>query len=361
MAKKEEIFTLLTFYKFVDVEDPKKEVEEHSVLTRGIWMKGRIYIGTEGISATVTWNEGQIMAYKMYLNAHPLFNNPDDLDVKSCRVGGHQFPKMKVKVRDEIVVLGNKYSKQEIEAAWNRMQIDEFKELLDKWNAEDYIVLDMRNDHEYRLGHFKNAIPASTLSFKELEEKVEDYKKQFWDKKVISYCTGWIRCEKSTVMLQKAWLKNTYQLDWGVVKYINTFDDGNWEGNLYVFDDRVSDHVWSDKTHTVIGECCYTWEKTDHCENCRYSPCNARLICEPKAYKKHFGFCSEECFNAAKKDFFIKDAPFDKMNYKMQRAQIKVKPELETEIFEKLEQYLDKKLSWVEFNNKESLREEYQD
>lgn len=362
MAKKKEFFTLLTFYKFVDVQDPKKEVEEHSMFTRGIWMKGRIYIWTEGISATVTGNEGQIMAYKLYLAQHPLFNEPEDLDIKSCKVEWHQFPKMKVKVRDEIVVLGKKYSKEEIEAAGNRMQIDEFKELLDKWNADDYIVLDMRNDHEYRLGHFKNAIPASTLTFKELEDKVEDYKKEFGDKKVISYCTWWIRCEKSTVMLQKAGLKNTYQLDWWVVKYINTFDDWNWEGSLYVFDDRVSDIVWSEDTHSVIWKCCYSWEKTDHCENCRYSPCNARLICTPKEYKKYFGFCSQECFEAAKTNFFIKDdAPFDQMNYKMQRAEIKVHPGKKGEIFEKLARHLDKHLEWKEFPNKESLKEDYQD
>ncbi len=96
MSKKKEIFTLLTFYKFVDVENPKEEVKQHQIFTKWIWMKGRIYIGTEGISATVTWNEGQIMAYKMYINAHPLFNNPEDMDIKSCEVEGHQFPKMKV-------------------------------------------------------------------------------------------------------------------------------------------------------------------------------------------------------------------------------------------------------------------------
>ena len=362
MPKIPEKYTLLTFYKFVDVSDPQKEVEEHKMFTKWIGMKGRIYIGTEGISATVTGNQGQIMAYKLYLDKHRLFHNPPDLDVKSCEVDGHKFPKMKVKVRDEIVVLGKKYSKQEIETAWNRMEIDQFKEILDSGKMDDYIVLDMRNDHEYRLGHFKNAIPASTLTFKELEDKVEDYKKEFWEKKVISYCTGWIRCEKSTVMLQNAGLKNTYQLDGGVVKYINTYDDGNWEGNLYVFDDRVSDHVWSEETHTVIWECCYTWEKTDHCENCRYSPCNARLICTPESYKKHFGFCSEECVNQAKWDFFIKDdAPFDQMNYKMQRAAIKIDPNKKEEIFDKLTQHLDKKLEWVEFVNKKSLKEEYQD
>ena len=361
MVKIKETFTLLTFYKFVDVKDPQKEVKEHAIFTNWIGMKGRIYIWTEWISATVTGNEGQIMAYKMFINAHPLFNNPEDMDIKSCKVEGHQFPKMKVKVRDEIVVLGKKYSKKEIEEAWNRMKIEDFKKLLDNGKIEDYIVLDMRNDHEYRLGHFKNAIPASTLTFRELEDKIEEYKKQFGDKKVISYCTGGIRCEKSTVMLQKAGLKNTYQLDWGVVKYINTYDDGNWEGNLYVFDDRVSDRVWSDEQHTVIWECCYTGEKTDHCENCRYSPCNARLICTPKAYKKHFWFCSEECFEAGKKDLYIKSSSFDKKNYKLERAKIKVNPELKEEIFSSLSKYLSENIQWLEFVNKKSLREVYQD
>ena len=361
MLKKKEKFTLLTFYKFVDVENPKKEVEEHTLFTQWIGMKWRIYIGTEWISATVTGNEGQIMAYKLYINNHELFKNPEDLDIKSCKVEWHQFPKMKVKVRDEIVVLWKKFTRKEIEEAWNRMKIEDFKEILDNWKIDDYIVLDMRNDHEYRLWHFKNAIPASTLTFRELEDQIEEYKKQFWDKKVISYCTGWIRCEKSTVMLQKAGLKNTYQLDWWVVKYINTYDDGNWEGNLYVFDDRVSDKVGSDEQHTTIWVCCYTWEKTDHCENCRYSPCNARLICNPKAYKKHFWFCSEECFNSSKENFFIKSASFDSMNYKMKRADIKVNPELKSEIFETMNNYISRELWWIDFVNKKSLKEEYQD
>lgn len=141
---------------------------------------------------------------------------------------------------------------------------------------------------------------------------------------MISYCTGGIRCEKSTVMLQKAGLKNTYQLDGGVVKYINTYDDGNWLGNLYVFDDRISYQVGTEKTHTVIGECCYSGKKTDHCENCRYSPCNARLICTPKEYKAHFGFCSAECTQKAKEDGLIKPLSFDSFDYKKERNLVKI-------------------------------------
>ncbi|MCP4522606.1 MAG: hypothetical protein GY828_00115 [Candidatus Gracilibacteria bacterium] len=353
-----ENYTLITFYKFVDVTDPKKEVEDHLLFCRDIGMKGRVYIGTEGISSTVTCNEGQLAAYKLYLANHELFNNPDDFDIKATKVDSHKFPRMAVKHRDEIVALGKKYSKNEIEEAGNRMSIEDFKDLVDNGNPDEYIILDMRNNHEYKLGHFKNAIPANTMNFRELENEIEDYKKQFGDKKVISYCTGGIRCEKSTVMLQKAGLKNTYQLDGGVVKYINTYNDGNWEGNLYVFDDRVSDFVGDENTHTTIGECNYTGEKTDNCENCRYSHCNARLIADKKEYKKHFGFCSQECADKAIDSGHVKHADFDTMKYKMERSKIKSHPELEDTIMGKIKTHLKNNLEGVTFNHKNSQKED---
>jgi UPF0176 protein len=116
-----EKYTLITFYKFVDVADPKQEVEDHLLYCRDIGMKGRIYIGTEGISSTVTCNEGQLAAYKLYLANHELFNNPDDFDIKATKVDGHKFPRMAVKHREEIVALGQKFTREEIEEAGNRM------------------------------------------------------------------------------------------------------------------------------------------------------------------------------------------------------------------------------------------------
>ena len=352
-----EQFTLLTFYKFVNVENPNTEVEEHLKFCQDIGMKGRVYIGTEWISSTVTCNQGQLKAYEMYLDQHPLFNDPEDFKIKSTKVDEHKFPRMAVKFKEEIVSLWKKYSKEEIEEAGNRMSIEDFKDLVDNWNPDDYIILDMRNNHEYKVGHFKNAIPANTLNFRELESEIENYKKQFWDKKVISYCTGWIRCEKSTVMLQKAWLKNTFQLDWWVVKYINTYNDGNWEGNLYVFDDRVSDYVWDENTHTVIWECIYSNKKTDNCENCRYSHCNARIIADEKEYKIHYWFCSQECLTNSLETWHVKKTDFDKMNYKLLRAEIKVHPEKKDEIMNTIRNHLSEKLNWVSFNHSISQKE----
>lgn len=358
--KYEEKYTLLTFYKFVDVVDPVATCEEHLIFTKGIGMKGRIYIGTEGISSTVTGNQWQIQAYKLYLENHPLWKGTEDIDIKSSPVDWHQFPRMQVKVKNEIVRLGVKYSPEEIEAAGNRMQIDEFKKLLDTGDIDDYIVLDMRNNHEYSLGHFKNAIPADTLTFKELEKKIEDYKTEFGDKKVISYCTGGIRCEKSTVMMQRAGLKNTYQLDGWVAKYINTYDDGNWLGNLYVFDDRVSQRVGSDEMHTTIWECIYSSKKTDNCENCRLSSCNARIIADRDEYIAHAGFCSQECADSAIETCIIRtDLSMDPMQYKQKRGVIKRYPELKEEIETEMREHLKKQLKDVVFNHTVSQKEDF--
>lgn len=101
----QEEFRLLTFYHFADVSDPESEVRDHLVFTKDIGMKGRIYIGTEGISSTVTGNQGQLAAYKLYLQNHPLWKDIADIDIKSSPTDGHKFPRMQVKLREEIVAL----------------------------------------------------------------------------------------------------------------------------------------------------------------------------------------------------------------------------------------------------------------
>lgn len=206
-------------------------------------------------------------------------------------VSTHCFEKMIVKYRKEIVSMGKVCNQTQIATHKQTINIQDFQDVLNRREQDhldqEYIILDMRNNYEYLLGHFKGAIPAGTINFRELSEHLETYKAQFQNKKVISYCTGGIRCEKATVLMREAGIDQVYQLDGGVVKYINTFDDTNRLGNLYTFDGRVSTQVGSRNTHTVIGRCIYSNEPTDHCENCRYSPCNARIICKPNQYRLH--------------------------------------------------------------------------
>jgi hypothetical protein len=141
------------------------------------------------------------------------------------------------------------------------------------------------------------------------------------------------------------------------VKYVNTYNDGNWLGNLYTFDGRVSTLVGDEKTHITIWECLYTWEKTDNCENCRYAPCNARIIATEKNYKKHLGFCSEECYKNARNDGFVKNTSWDKMDYLWLGRIWRADPNKKEEILSHIQKHLDGKLSKITWNKKASQKE----
>lgn len=135
---------------------------------------------------------------------------------------------MTVKFREEIVTLGEKVTAAEVEKFKKEFTPDEFKKILDEGKEDEYLILDMRNDYEYNLGHFKGAIPAGTVNFREVPKLLERYKTVAKNKKIIWYCTGGIRCEKAAVIMNKAGFEDIYAIEGGVVKYTNTFNDGNW-------------------------------------------------------------------------------------------------------------------------------------
>jgi UPF0176 protein len=346
----ETAFGLLTFYKFVDIADPHAEVAQHKQFLADIGIKGRIYIGEEGISATVTGNRWQLQAYRWYLASSPYFKDIPDIDTKATFVDTHEFDKLIVRYRSEIVALGKKVTAEQVAVADRQIPVDEFKRIVETEDPE-WAILDMRNDYEWQVGHFKGAIPAGTVNFREVPALLEKYKEKLKDKKVAMYCTWGIRCEKLSVLLKDAWLNNFRALNGGVVKYTNTHNDGNWLGNLYTFDGRVSCPIGDATTHTPIGECIYTGTKTDNCENCRYSPCNARIIADPKAYRKHFGFCSQECATRAQQDMQVKNVDRDKFDYKALRSQVKVDPTKKEEFIQQVTSHIRKKLIHVTFNH----------
>ena len=357
MAKKKLDYTLLTFYKFVDIADPHAEVADHQKFCQDIWLKGRIYIWEEWISATLTGNDWQIKAYRLYLSASRYFSDISDIDEKATRVDKHYFDKMFVRYRKEIVALWTTVTQWEIEKYRKELSPDDFKKLIDSGDLEDRVIVDMRNDYEYKLWHFKNAVPAWTINFREVPDLLEKYKETFGNKKILWYCTGWIRCEKLSAIVHKAWMENVYGLEWWVVKYVNTYNDWNWLGNLYTFDGRISTHVGDEHTHTTIGRCIYTDTPSDICENCRYSPCNARIIVDQKEFKKHMWFCSQDCFQKAKETILIKDMSRDWYEYSKMRSAIKVKPELFATYQKNTEKHLNDWVWEITFNHETSQKE----
>lgn len=353
-------FSLLTFYHFVDIADPQGEVKKHYQFTHDLGLKGRIYIGEEGISATVSGNEWQLWAYRQYLLQNPYFAHIADIDEKASTVAGHAFDKMIVRYRQEIVALGKTITAAQVQQSLQEISPDDLKKVIDT-NNDDYVILDMRNSYEYKLGHFKNAIPAGTINFREMQDLIKQYKEKLADKKVVMYCTGGIRCDKLSVLLKEEWLNNFYALNGGVVKYVHSHNDGNRLGNLYTFDGLISTKVGDAETHTTIGHCIYTWLMTDHCENCRYSPCNARILCRRKQYKRFGGFCSAECFEQAKIDGLVKNESFDSMDYKDLRSQVKSGKMKEADFLTQVQAHLDKIVVDKKFPCATSQKEEIVD
>jgi len=349
-------YQLLTFYKFVNITDPQDQVALHKQFCADIGMMGRVYIGEEGISSTVTGNTGQILAYKLFLASNSYFKDVPDIELKATEVDSHQFDKMIVRYRSEIVALGKTVTAEQVSESDKQITIDELKRIIDE-EDDDRAILDMRNDYERQLGHFKGAIPAGTVNFREVQELIKKYKEKLKDKKVVMYCTGWIRCEKLSVLLKDEWVDNFYALDGGVVKYTNVHNDGNREGNLYTFDGRVSCPIWDEKTHTTIGKCIYTGEPSDNCENCRYSPCNARLIADHKLYRKHYGFCSQECRDKWMEDMLIKNIDRDPVDFKSLRGLIEQDPTQKEAIKDKIQKIIRKKTHHAEFVHEESQKE----
>lgn len=219
----------------------------------------------------------------------------------------------------------------------------------------------MRNTYEYKLGHFKGALPAGTVNFREMKELIAKYREKFQGKKVVMYCTGGIRCDKLSVLLKKNGVEDFYGLEGGVVQYTNTYDDGNWLGSLYTFDGRVSTFIGNSSTHTTIGKCIYSDLSTNTCENCRYSDCNARIICRTKHYKKYMGFCSQECYEKAKSTLQIKNADRDSMDYQALRDLIKNSPEKESEVMHQVADHLETHLKEIVFRHLTSQKEELVD
>ena len=162
--------------------------------------------------------------------------------------------------------------------------------------GDDVVFFDGRNEHEARIGKFKNAVVPNTNTSRDFIAELESNKyDDLKNKKIITYCTGGIRCEVISAMMKKRGFKDVYQIDGGIVKYGEKFgDDGLWEGSLRVFDKRMtidfSDHA------KIIGECTHCHGNTSNFENCANAQCNELvLICEDCKSRPERLFHSEQC------------------------------------------------------------------
>jgi UPF0176 protein len=239
------------FYKFVELPDYVQLRAPWLNCCEQLGVKGTILLAHEGVNGTIAGAPEAIHAVLDRLRSDPRLAN---LEHKESRAAELPFYRMKVRLKREIVSLGvpavnpskmaGTYVKPE---DWNRLIED-----------PSVVVVDVRNDYEIALGTFKGALNPNTKSFGELPHWVAQEPTLKNKPKVAMFCTGGIRCEKSTALLRSQGFEEVYHLQGGILKYLETVprEDSRWQGECFVFDERVAvDHDLTPGRHELCRSC----------------------------------------------------------------------------------------------------------
>lgn len=287
---------ILLYYKFTPIADPETLRLWQKTLCEKLNLRGRIIISKHGLNGTVG---GDLDDLKAYVKETKSFKPFKDIRFKWSDGAREDFPKLSIKVRDEIVSFGAadelKVDEHGVVGGGKHLKPAEVHRLVEE-RGNDVVFFDGRNAYEAKVGKIKNAVVPDTRTSKDfLAELDSDKYNDIKDKPVVTYCTGGIRCEILSSLMKNRGFKEVYQLDGGIVTYGEAYgDDGLWEGSLYVFDDRMN-VKFSDKSKD-IGECFHCQAKTSNYENCALKSCNQlTLICESCTIQTKT--CSEACQN----------------------------------------------------------------
>ncbi|MEH7246027.1 rhodanese-related sulfurtransferase [Neobacillus niacini] len=283
-------YRVLLYYKYVTIENPEEVQQEHLQFCNELGLKGRIIIAAEGINGTVSGSVEQTNAYMKYMDAHPLFAGTI---FKIDEATEHAFKKMRVRLRPELVTLRLEDDVDPHVITGKHLKPKEFFEAMQR---EDTVVIDARNDYEYDLGHFRGAVRPDILNFRDLPDWIRENKQDFEGKKILTYCTGGIRCEKFSGWLLNEGFEDVSQLEGGIVTYGKDPEvQGDlWDGQLYVFDERISVPV-NQKEHVVVGKDYFTGEPCERYVNCANPECNKKILCSEENEHRHLRSCSPEC------------------------------------------------------------------
>lgn len=280
-------YIAISFYKFFSIENPEAEVKAHKRFIKNHDIYSRIYISHEGINGQLSASESDGQAYMEWVKQRPGY---EEIEFKVQTVDEQVFPKKTVKVRKELVALGKSvdFSKK-----GEYVTPQEWKRMLDEGEA---LVLDIRNDYEWEVGHFEGAECPPCKDFRdfipyvqELKERVDAAKKP-----IMMSCTGGIRCEVMSALMKEEGFDKIYQLQGGVIKYGQEVGSDHWKGKLFVFDDRMT--IPLDKGESEpIGKCHLCEATSEAYFNCANMNCNKLFLCCPDCLEKHQGCCGETC------------------------------------------------------------------
>lgn len=280
-------YRIVSFYKYVTIDDPEALAKKHLSWCIENELKGKVYLAKEGINGSIFGNNNKIEKYKNHLSLYPMFS---DIWFKETPTDEIAFTKMHVRVKSEIVNSGLESTSLEHTAPKiTPEQLLKFYE-----DKKDFIIVDARNWYESKIGKFKNAITPQITHFREWPKVVESLN-QYKDKTIITYCTGGIRCEKASAYMREQGFNNVYQIDGGILNYIQKFPDTYWEGGMFVFDDRRVLEPNTKEELKYTANCHFCGKPTAYHINCHNLDCDKIIICCHECKTINEYCCSDKC------------------------------------------------------------------
>lgn len=281
-------YQVLLFYKYVTVNDPEALRAWVEARAEALGLTGRVIVAEEGINGTL---EGMVEHTEQF--AREFLADPRFLDVivKRSAGTGKSFKKLSVKVRDEIV--GTRFDKKLVDPRVRTAPHIKPEDLKQWYQAnEDFVVVDMRNDYEFRSGHFKDSVNPGLQNSRDLPEALPGLA-PLKQKKVLTVCTGGVRCEKMSAYLLANGFENVYQLENGIHGYMEKYPGEDFLGTLYTFDERLTMDFGGPRA--VVGTCHLCAATTETYVNCRNNLCHLHfLVCQDCVADKGV-FCSDVC------------------------------------------------------------------
>lgn len=245
------MLTVAALYKFTPFADPAAIKGPLAAVACANGVKGTLLLAPEGINGTIAGPRDGIEAVLEHIKGLP---GCGDLEWKESTASAMPFPRMKVRLKREIVTMGQPDVDPRASVG-TYVSTDEWNDLI---TSDDVAVIDTRNDYEVEIGTFEGAIDPDTRAFGEFPEWWLANKDRFEGKKIAMFCTGGIRCEKASNFLMGEGVKDVFHLKGGILKYLEEVpqSDSRWQGECFVFDGRVAvGHGLEEGTYDLCHAC----------------------------------------------------------------------------------------------------------
>lgn len=305
----------LAYYIFTPIENPYREVKNHKRFFKDRDVTGRIYISEEGINGQMSGAQEDAEAYMIWLRE--FF---PEVKFKIHTTDENIFPRMTVKTRKQLVALDEPV---DMSKGGEHVSPKRWREMLE--SDEEYLLLDVRNDYEWEIGHFEGSTLPPLKKFRDFPRYADELKNTKDPKttKVMMCCTGGIRCELYSALLKERGFESVYQLDGGIIAYGQQEGRAHWKGKLFVFDDRLAVSIDGSDDVEPIAHCTHCKTPADTHYNCANMDCNNLFICCEACIEKTKGCCCTTCEAAQRVrpfDKSRKNKPFRKKHLLEQEA-----------------------------------------